>query len=209
MLQIHRLQSPVTVLGPLARAVIWVQGCDIGCKGCLAPYTQDPGGGLAMSVEEVSDWILQQEDIDGITISGGEPTLQSRGLVALIDTVRKHRDLGVVCYTGRTIEQLQLLQSGDITALLERVDLLIDGPYVRKLHSGLLWRGSSNQRLIPLTDRYRHIVESLRSDTDRSAGLEFTASEGQLYYAGVPADSDFEMKLWREMISRDFVDDHQ
>ncbi len=206
MLRIHRLQSPVTVLGPGSRAVVWVQGCDIGCRGCLAPYTQDPSGGTAMSLAEVSQWVLDQPDIEGITITGGEPTMQSDELVAIIDAIRKHRDLGVVAYTGRTIETLTEAGDANISGLLDRVDLLVDGPYIRRQHADLLWRGSRNQRLIPLTDRYRSIVESLTPATDKSAGIEFTASRGILYYAGVPAEPDFDKKIEREITLRHFTE---
>jgi anaerobic ribonucleoside-triphosphate reductase activating protein len=125
--------------------------------------------------------------------------MQSRELVAVVDTIRKQRDLGVVAYTGRTIESLVDSGDPDILAFLDRVDLLIDGPYVRSQHADLLWRASRNQRLIPLTNRYRSLVENLTPATDRSAGIEFTYSDGVVYYVGIPSDPDFHENMAREM----------
>ncbi len=198
-MQIHRLQSPVTVLGPGSRAVIWVQGCNIGCHGCLAPYMHDFDKGVAMSIGEVAQWILHQENVQGITLSGGEPTVQSEELVAIIDIIRKNRDFSVVCYTGRTFEDLNESRDNHILDLLDRIDLLVDGPYIQSRHADILWRGSSNQRLIPLTNRYRSIVEALDPITDKSAGLEFTSCGETLYYVGVPTDPDFDKKIRQEM----------
>ena len=91
---------------------------------------------------------------DGITISGGEPFLQAEALVELLHLLKTgmHCDLGVIVYTGYTIEELQQMPSAQ--RLLEQVDLLIDGPYMQTLDDGGSLRGSSNQRVIPLTERY-------------------------------------------------------
>ena len=91
--------------------------------------------------------------MDGLTVSGGEPFLQADALAQMIDMIRKKKDMGVIVYTGYTIEQLQTIQ--EASALLRRIDLLIDGPYIKELDDGLSLRGSSNQRIICLTDRYR------------------------------------------------------
>ena len=55
----------------------------------------------------------------------------------------------MVCYTGYTIEQLLSMEDPHIRELLEQVDLLVDGPFIlEKRDLTLLFRGSSNQRLI-------------------------------------------------------------
>ena len=68
------------------------------------------------------------------------------------------------------------------------LDLLIDGPYRPARHGDLRWRGSSNQRLVPLTERYRDVL----AEPDIGQGLEFTLGIDQtLSWAGVPSVPGF------------------
>ncbi len=116
---------------------------------------------------------------------------QARALACLVDRVRSRRDLGVVCFTGYRLEELR---HEDHTALLARVDLLIDGPYVVEQHSDLLWRGSSNQRLLPLTPRYLACMPG--PEGDRGVGLEFRFEpDGGYAFAGVPPWPDLRRAL--------------
>jgi anaerobic ribonucleoside-triphosphate reductase activating protein len=91
---------------------------------------------------------------DGVTISGGEPFLQAAALAEMLRILRLDfgYDTGVIVYTGFLLEELQQIPA--MKPLLEQTDLLIDGPYVRELDDGRSLRGSSNQRIIPLTNRY-------------------------------------------------------
>jgi anaerobic ribonucleoside-triphosphate reductase activating protein len=194
-LNLFRRESPVTVLGPGSRAVLWVQGCPLACRGCIVPDSWEESEGEAVPVSRLSEWVLEQAGIEGITLSGGEPMAQAGPLAELIESVRARSDLGVACYTGYTYDYLIQKGSPDQHALLRRVDLLVDGPYVERLHADLLWRGSSNQRLLPLTDRYRAAVEALPAEEDRSAGLQITWMQGKIGYAGVPPFPDFDHAL--------------
>ena len=95
--------------------------------------------------------------MDGLTISGGEPFLQAEALAEMIDMIHARCDMGIIVYSGYTIEQLR--EHAEASALLDRIDLLIDGPYIRELDDGLSLRGSSNQRAICLTERYCGVLE--------------------------------------------------
>lgn len=199
-LRIFRRQSPVTVLGPYKRAVIWVQGCEFACRGCLVPESWDEAGTEGIAIAELADWVLAQADIEGITLSGGEPMLQAAALVSLIDTVRQSRDIGVVCYTGYRCEQLQQQGTADQLSLLDRIDLLVDGVYIESLHGDLLWRGSSNQRLLMLTTRYREVLMQQLATGDRSAGMEFGVDvTGAFYFTGIPAQPGFRAEFAARM----------
>jgi anaerobic ribonucleoside-triphosphate reductase activating protein len=200
LLRIFRREAPVTVLGPGRRAVVWVQGCPFACKGCIVPESWLSTGGQVARVGELAAWILAQSGIDGITLSGGEPMEQAGALAELIDRVHARADLGVVCYTGYRRETLQRQGTDAQRELLARIDLLIDGVYNEREHADLRWRGSANQRLLPLTDRYRANVEAIASGEDQSAGMEFFVDEeGAFGFAGVPAQpgfrTDFETRL--------------
>jgi len=194
-LRIFRKQAPVQVLGPGKRAVIWVQGCGFACPGCIVPESWDLSGGEAVDLEDLSRWVLSQPDLEGVTLSGGEPMLQARALVGLIDRLRTEANLGVVCYTGYSWEALQHHGNPDQLALLDRVDLLIDGRFLAAEQGDLLWRGSGNQRLLALSDRYRDQLPQA-PEADRSAGLEFGFdAAGTLFFSGVPPQSDFRQRF--------------
>lgn len=202
-LRIFRRQSPVIVLGPHKRVVIWVQGCKFACPGCVVPESWDEGGGEVLTITELADWILVQADIEGITFSGGEPMLQAAALVNLIDRVRQFKDLGVICYTGYQWSQLQQQGTKAQISLLDRIDLLIDGTYIESLHGDLLWRGSSNQRLLMLTARYQNVVMQQLATGDHSAGLEFGVDlTGAFYFTGVPARKGFRDEFEAKMQQR-------
>ncbi len=180
------------MLGPGQRAVIWVQGCPFACPNCIVPESWDATGGKEVPLEELKDWILAQPDIEGVTLSGGEPMAQAQALTRLVKEVRRHRDLGVVCYTGYTHEHLMANGTEAQRQLLRQIDLLIDGVYLARRHADLLWRGSSNQRLLFLTERYRKRMGELAPGADRSAGVEFFQDErGAVAFAGVPAQPGF------------------
>lgn len=146
----------VTVLGPYLRFGLWVQGCVRNCAGCVSPDARSLSGGYERDVGELAEEILLIPEIEGITISGGEPFLQSQALYELLQDIKRKRDLGVIVYTGYSFSEI----SKD--PLVELCDALIDGEYVKEMDDGLSLRGSKNQKLIFLTDRYRdelHIGE--------------------------------------------------
>ena len=202
-LRIFRYESPVTVLGPCKRAVIWVQGCEFACPDCIVPESWDQAGGEAIALTDLASWIMAQPDIEGITLSGGEPMLQAAALVSLIDIIRQSKDLGVMCYTGYRFEQLQQQGTVDQKLLCDRIDLLVDGTYIESLHEDLLWRGSSNQRLWLLTDRYRELLMQQLAMGDRSAGMEFGIDvSGAFYFTGVPARKGFRAEFEARMQRR-------
>ncbi|MFN6531163.1 4Fe-4S single cluster domain-containing protein [Nostoc sp. ChiSLP03a] len=205
-LRIFRHQSPVTALGPYKRAAIWVQGCDFACPGCIVPESWDKGGKQTISQTELADWILSQPDIEGITLSGGEPMLQAAALVNLIDRVYEFQNLGVMCYTGYRLEHLQQHGTDAQRALLNRIDLLVDGTYIESLHGDLLWRGSSNQRLLMLTERYQQILIQELAQGDRSTGIEFGIDvTGAFYFTGIPARKGFRDEFAAKMQSQGII----
>lgn len=135
-----------TVDGPGFRTSIYFAGCHHACPGCHNPQSWDFGGGVEMSLDEIMD-IVREEDFD-VTISGGDPLYHpdevrelSRRVVAA-----GHK---VWLYTGFTIEQIEA--DPRLSDALEFIETVVDGPYVEELRdTDLLFRGSSNQRIIPL-----------------------------------------------------------
>lgn len=183
VLHLARMTARCRVLGPGTRAVIWVQGCPFRCRGCVASEWLPFMGGDLVQVEDLANAINALADIDGVTFSGGEPFAQSAALASLIDMVRSQRDLSIMSYSGYTLEQL----TGGSTAqrgLLERLDILIDGPYIEGRRTDLRWRGSENQRVHFLTDRH---VDQASAVTERGTWLEFEALPGgEVGWMGIP-----------------------
>ncbi len=199
-IRIFRYQSAVKVLGFFSRAVIWVQGCKFACLNCIVPESWSLEGGESISIQFLADWILTQTDIEGVTFSGGEPMLQAKELTDLIDIIKQKKDLGVICYTGYTLENLLRQGNQPQRLLLSKIDLLIDGLYKEELHDNLRWRGSKNQRLLPLTNRYKNLVMDILKNDDISSGLEFWLDrDGNLSFNGVPNKPNFRQQFETKM----------
>lgn len=148
---VYMKEPEVHVLGPGTRYVLWVQGCTRNCPGCIAGNAHDIMAGTPISVDALALEIALSS-ADGLTISVGEPFLQAEALSEMIVKIQKKRKMGVIVYTGYTYEELGDIP--DASKLLGHIDLLIDGRYIRELDDGRSLRGSSNQRVIPLTDLY-------------------------------------------------------
>jgi anaerobic ribonucleoside-triphosphate reductase activating protein len=179
------------VLGPGTRFVVWVQGCPMSCAGCISPQWIPFDGGHRIAVADLAAQIAISE-VDGLTLSGGEPFSQAPALVGLISQIRARRDLSVMCYTGYTLRHLRTHGDGAVYALINQIDLLIDGGYIKSKHASLRWRASSNQKIHHLTKR--HVRDIAGADT--SAGLQIEVlPDGSLQWLGVPAVPGFRSAL--------------
>jgi len=147
--------------GPGCRAVIWVQGCSLGCAGCYNPQTHEHSPKHIVPVSDLADWISLIDSIEGITFSGGEPFEQADAVSEVIRLARSTRpDLSVFIFTGYSLDELNSSDDERVTRLLEMTDMLSAGRYVAtERDATLLWRGSSNQELIYLTQHYSQDME--------------------------------------------------
>ena len=181
-IRLHDMQDGVTKLGEGIRFVIWTQGCLRRCSGCMTPDSQPLDKGYSIEVEDLADTIVKSGR-KGLTISGGEPFLQAGALSTLISCIRKKEDIGVIIYTGYTIEEIKESKDKEFEQLLNMCDLLIDGAYIEQWNDGKNLRGSWNQRTIPLTKRYMDYVSEYGS---RSAEVEFFFQEDKISMVGIP-----------------------
>lgn len=141
------------VNGPGSRAVVWVQGCLRECPGCFNPASWSFESNQLISIEELTEKILNNPRNSGVTFSGGEPFWQATALAELAKRV-KAAGLNVMSFTGFTLEELRhasRTKSAPQGAgeLLEQLDILIDGPFVESLiiHSLDSPISSRNQRV--------------------------------------------------------------
>lgn len=136
--------------GPGIRMVLFAQGCKHKCPGCHNPETHSFDGGRIVKI----DWVVEQAKknplLDGITFSGGEPFEQAEAF-AVLAVKAKQLGLGIMTYTGYTLEQLNenTDKKEEWTKLLENTDLLVDGRFNQQKKNSLLkFKGSENQRII-------------------------------------------------------------
>ena len=147
MLDLSGIVGDSIVDGPGIRTTIFCQGCPHHCPGCHNPETWDFGCGTPMDEETILKIVRSNPLCRGVTFSGGEPFAQSAGFVRLAKLL-KAAGYEVASYSGYTFEQL-LTGSDDQRALLETIDILIDGPFLQAEKSlELVFKGSRNQRIL-------------------------------------------------------------
>ncbi len=154
ILNLHAIMDHSRANGPGNRAVIWFQGCTLACPGCFNPASHSRQPRLSVSVEAVTERIAAiQETIEGVTISGGEPFQQPEALLRLVRALRARTSLSVIVFTGYSLSEARSAPHGE--GILRNVDVVIAGPYIKELHTAEGLRGSSNQTVHLVTNRYR------------------------------------------------------
>ena len=147
--------------GPYKRLTIWFQGCDIHCKGCCNPDYQAFAVRNLMTLGELISVIKDAKEkygIEGVTYSGGEPTLQ-QNLPELTKAIHE-LDLGVISFTGHLYEQVEEQLGG--------CDMVLDGAFDEsKLETRRKILGSTNQRVLCLTERYRSSADWFNESSDK------------------------------------------
>lgn len=134
-----------SVDGPGLRTTVYCAGCGHRCKGCHNPQSWDINSGIMTDVDVLADRLLATGE--DITFSGGDPMFQAEAFAELASKIKTQSNRNIWCYTGYRIEQL--LKNPKAMALLKNIDVLVDGQFELALRDeNLLFRGSSNQRLI-------------------------------------------------------------
>lgn len=152
-IRVHRFEDASRVNGPGLRAVLWVQGCALGCPGCFNPETHAANRGETWTVDQLVERVLSVQDgLEGLTLSGGEPLHQYPALARALKKIRKETDLTILVFSGYDWAEIQQMKG--IEEFLSCVDVLIAGRYdaSRRLAKGLI--GSSNKTAHFLTGRY-------------------------------------------------------
>lgn len=153
--------TPIDIAnGPGCRTVLWVAGCSHHCKECHNPDTWDPKTGQLFNEDAKQELFnkLSKPYIRGITLSGGDPLYKDNieEITKLCAEIKeKFPNKDIWCYTGYIYEEIKGLE------LMKYIDVLVDGEFqIDKKDITLLFRGSSNQRLIniPKTRETNEIV---------------------------------------------------
>jgi len=166
---IHGCLSGNRVNGPGLRAVIYFQGCTLGCRDCWNPDSHAFAGEERTS-EEVANWVVlahRERPLDGVTFSGGEPMQQADELLALMETLRPRLSgLSFGMYSGYSEPELssglywcrsnlEPLAKQDIWRRIRaHLDFAVLGRYATGHPSTLALRTSTNQKLMLFSERY-------------------------------------------------------
>ncbi len=174
--------------GPGRRFALWVQGCSLRCPGCCNPEMFAAEHGTATEVEALVAQALATPGLEGVSVLGGEPFQQAEAVAAFCRGVRAG-GLSVMVFSGYTLEELRAREASvpGTAPLLALIDVLVDGRYERaRPEHRRRWVGSSNQRVLHLTPRYRD--DDPRFGSPNTVELRLTG--GTLTVNGWPAASD-------------------
>lgn len=138
--------------GEGVRNSLYVSGCQFACPGCYNKIAQNFNYGQPYT-QELEDQIiadLAEPYVQGLTLLGGEPFLNTQVCLALVRRLRAEfgHTKDVWSWTGYTWDELQQ-ETPDKLALLNELDVLVDGRFLlAQKDLTLQFRGSANQRII-------------------------------------------------------------
>lgn len=122
MLKVHSIETFGTHEGPGIRLVVFLQGCNIRCLYCHNPDLLEIKGGQEMTVQQIIDIAKNQKeyfsDNGGLTVSGGEPTLQAVEVLKLFKAAKK---IGI----NTALDTNGTIINNDVKKLYEQTDLLL------------------------------------------------------------------------------------
>lgn len=160
-LRFSHLAYPVTALGPGRRVAIWVAGCSLRCQGCITPELQLQDSGQLIDSERLLQRLLRfpADDIQGLSLTGGEPFEQAAALGAILQVLRSQRPhWDYLAFSGYPLNHLR--KQTDSQRLLAQLDLLIAGPYQPQRPGQHPLQASENQTLHALTERGEQLLSA-------------------------------------------------
>ncbi|CAI2548306.1 hypothetical protein AKUH4B507X_00300 [Apilactobacillus kunkeei] len=134
------------------RCSIYVSGCKFLCPGCYNVASQNFHYGQPYS-QDLEDQIIEdmkKDYVQGLTLLGGEPFLNTQVCLRLCKRVREEfgHTKDIWSWSGYTFDEL-LKDSYDKLKLLSMIDILVDGRFMEDQKDlTLQFRGSANQRII-------------------------------------------------------------
>jgi anaerobic ribonucleoside-triphosphate reductase activating protein len=177
-MNIARILYPVETLGPGKRVGIWLCGCSRACKGCSNPELWKKKRKYEISVDNVLmlvDKIASVNQVDGFTVTGGEPFEQRELADLLRDLCAIQAD--IIVYTGFTLDELHALDSPAVRDALALTAVLIDGEYIEERNNNSPLTGSDNQIIHVLNTAYKDkYAEYLKGH--RNQVQNFTTADG-------------------------------
>ena len=185
---------PVTVLGPGNRLCLWMRGCSQNCPRCISPEFRLKGKKQipVQQLKVLLNQIIEKENLNGVTISGGEPFEQAEELFSLCS--------GLICddilvYSG--LSKTVIFSQFENSLLTANIAVLIAGPYIDSLNDNRPLIGSSNQEICYIKAALRQRYENYISVSERKI-QQFTDESGDLFFAGIPPRNQLKNKYFVE-----------
>lgn len=145
-INIMRIIRGTTVDGPGFRTSIYFAGCRHKCEGCHNPDSWDFHAGEPMTLDQIRE-VIEEEDFD-VTLSGGDPLYNPEWVLAISEIVHELNH-SVWIYTGFRWEEI--CSDEKLLNAVSHCDVIVDSPFMIHLRdTDLLFRGSSNQRIIDI-----------------------------------------------------------
>ena len=137
----------------------FVQGCPHKCPGCFNPETWDFTGGREYT-SDIKWELIRFIGANGLqrnfSVLGGEPLAPENVLMTeeVINAVRTaYPHIKIFLWTGYTFHELKTFNNKYINLILDKIDYLIDGPYLDEYRDlNLKLRGSLNQQIWEKTE---------------------------------------------------------
>lgn len=177
---IARILYPVNVLGPGNRIGIWFNGCNHHCPGCSNPELWEPQERYKTTLDTLMrliEHICNHQPVDGFTLTGGDPFAQAAALQQLLPELTKLSN-DILVYTVA----ITMKSFSNIRKLYRRSGVLIDGKYIQERNSGVILRGSDNQRIIilndQLADKYYSYLATAQNEIQNFTALDGVISVG-------------------------------
>ncbi len=177
---VARILYPVNVLGPGKRIGIWFNGCIHHCPGCSNPELWEPQERYKTTLQTLMrlvEHICGNQSVDGFTLTGGDPFVQTDALQQLLPELSKINN-DILVYTGFDYEEI--LQK--YPELVSQIGVLIDGKYIQERNNGVVLRGSDNQRIIilndQLADKYSCYLSNAQNEIQNFTALDGVISVG-------------------------------
>lgn len=139
---------------------LWFNGCPHKCIGCWNEDTWEIDNSLQVPNSDVIDQTLKALDDPmpkDLTLLGGDPLMPNGNLedvIEIVSAIKATRpQTRVLCWTGFKIEAI--INNKKFKPALELIDILIDGRYEQRLHVDGKKYGSTNQRVIDMSETIR------------------------------------------------------
>lgn len=161
---------------------IWTIGCKRKCVNCSNPELWEENPGKDISIETITGIIEKYKDkTDGVTITGGEPFLQPKELLSLVEKIRKIGIDDILIYTGFSFEELY--ENPLAKKIIDLSGVIVDGEYIDELNNNVGMKGSENQRVFVIN---KSLSEKYRDFSSVKRQSEIVNNGGKIMSIGIP-----------------------